>query len=177
LNLTAVIEGFYNNSVNRLNLKDSVKVFLRNASPPFDVADSSQSVLDSVTFSGSFIFNNVNSGSYYIELIHRNSIQTWSGLPQTVTSGVTFNYNFSDSLNKAFGDNMILKGNKYCIYSGDVNQDEIIDASDISLIENDVTINAEGYLPTDLNGDYFVDASDLSIADNNVTYSIQLIKP
>ena len=46
-----------------------------------------------------------------------------------------------------------------------MNQDGIVDASDISAIENAVGIS--GYVPTDLTGDDFVDASDISIVENN----------
>lgn len=177
LNLTAITEGFYNIQSNSLTIKDTFNVYLRNSVFPFDIADSSASTLDSITFSGTFIFNNLSSGSYYIELKHRNSIQTWSRLPQSVTSGVTFNYDFTNSIDKAFGNNLVFRGTKYCIFSGDVNQDEIVDASDISYIENDIATSAEGYLATDLNGDGFVDATDLSVADNNVANSIQLLAP
>ncbi len=54
---------------------------------------------------------------------------------------------------------------RFAIYSGDVNQDGIIDASDISAIEN--AVGTTGYVTTDLTGDDFVDASDISIVENN----------
>jgi len=158
-------------------MRDSIKVYLRNSFSPYSVFDSSKSVIDSLTFSGSFIFSNVTTGNYYIELSHRNSIETWSKLPKSVTSGGTFSYNFSDSVSKAYGDNMIFNINRYCLYSGDVNSDGIIDVSDLSSIDNDINNSNSGYIPTDLNGDYFVDASDGSIADNNVVNSIALIRP
>ena len=41
-------------------------------------------------------------------------------------------YDFSSAANKAFGDNMKLKGVKWTIYSGDVNRDEFIDGSDVT---------------------------------------------
>ncbi|MBK6538593.1 MAG: endonuclease [Ignavibacteria bacterium] len=177
LNLTAVIEGYYNPVSVSMNMRDSIKVYLRNSFSPYSVFDSSKSVIDSLTFSGSFIFSNVTTGNYYIELSHRNSIETWSKLPKSVTSGGTFSYNFSDSVSKAYGDNMIFNINRYCLYSGDVNSDGIIDVSDLSSIDNDINNSNSGYIPTDLNGDYFVDASDGSIADNNVVNSIALIRP
>jgi len=177
LNLTAIVEGFYNSFINKLSLKDTVRVFLRNSIAPYEIVDSSKSVLDSITFSGVYVFNNISAGNYYIELKHRNSIETWSKLPQSVTPGVTFNYNFTDSLGKAYGDNMILHGTKYCIYSGEINDDGTIDAADLSFIDNDVSNGTEGYISTDLNGDFFVDASDASIADNNASNSVFLLRP
>ena len=66
---------------------------------------------------------------------------------------------------------------KYCTYSGDTDQDGIIDASDISIIDNDVILSLSGYLDSDLNGDYITDAGDMSIADNNSLNNVIKIVP
>lgn len=178
LNISALPEGFYNETNNSLNMKDTIKVYLRSIVSPYILIDSSRSKIDSITFSSDFVFMNANSGSYYIVLNHRNSIETWSK-----SGGVTFvkgslmSYDFSSSVTQAFGSNLILKGGKYCIYSGDVNQDDIIDASDLSEIENNSGVTLKGYVNTDVNGDYITDAGDISIADNNVTQNIIRIIP
>ena len=70
---------------------------------------------------------------------HRNSIETWSAAAQTLT-GSSMNYDFTTVLNQAFGNN-----------TGDVNQDDFIDGTDKSMIDNDILIFATGYLATDLN--------------------------
>ena len=62
---------------------------------------------------------------------------------------------------------MVLRGTKYCIYSGDVNQDYLIDISDLSDVDNDVFNYVSGYVNTDLNGDYLVEGRDQNIIDNN----------
>jgi hypothetical protein len=87
------------------------------------------------------------------------------------------NYNFTTSQSQAFGNNLILKGSKYCIYSGDVNQDGIVDIGDISLIDNNVFSVTTGYNTSDLNGDNIVDISDLEIADNNAFNFVGRIIP
>ncbi|MGB4853540.1 MAG: hypothetical protein WBQ38_14585, partial [Ignavibacteria bacterium] len=94
---------------------------------------------------------------------------TWSK-----SGGESFNYtdtstyNFTSSASQAFGNNLKLKGSKYCVISGDVDGDGYIDASDASPIDNDSYISRTGrFLPTDLNGDNFVDADDMNIQDNN----------
>ena len=56
-------------------MRDSIKVYLRNSFSPYSVIDSSKSVLDSLTFSGSFIFSNVTTGNYYIELGTLNNFE------------------------------------------------------------------------------------------------------
>ncbi len=177
LNLTALIEGFYNTVTGKANIRDTVKVYLRNPVSPFAAADSAVAVLDSVTFSASFVFNNVSTGNYYIELKHRNCMETWSKLPQTITSGSTVNYNFTDSVSKAYGNNLALTGTKFCFFSGDVNQDGTIDVSDLSLIDNDSYNSPNGYLPTDVNGDYYIDASDISITENNAINTVLIQRP
>ena len=72
---------------------------------------------------------------------------------------------------------MILLYGKACVYSGDVNQDDIIDASDIGLIDNDAFNFVSGYIPTDLTGDGTADGSDASIADNNAWNFVSVIRP
>ena len=88
-----------------------------------------------------------------------------------------YGYNFTTSASQAYGDNQILKGTRFCIYSGDVNQDGIIDATDMQITDNDAFISTGGYVVTDVNGDYFVDGSDLLIIDNNAYRFITAITP
>lgn len=177
LNLGAIVEGFFNTGSSTLNIKDTLTVILRNATAPYNIADSTRSRIDSISFTGLFTFNNVDSGSYFIIVKHRNSIETWSKLPQLFIPGLTLNYDFTTSADKAFGDNMILKNGKYCIYSGDINHDGIVEAGDLSSINNDASNFVSGYVVTDLSGDNFVDASDASIADNNASNFISKIVP
>ncbi|MBK9225963.1 MAG: hypothetical protein IPL67_02605 [Ignavibacteria bacterium] len=177
VNITVILQGFYNLSTLKLNMKDTVTVYLRNSTSPFSKVDSAKAVIDSVTFTGAFIFNNASSGMYYIEVKHRNSIETWSNSGQVVTEGGETNYNFTSAASQAFGSNMILKGIKYCIYSGDINQDGIIDGSDLSLIDNAANDFLSGYVREDCNGDRFVDGSDASIADNNAYNFVSRVRP
>ena len=81
------------------------------------------------------------------------------------------NYNFTTAITQAFGSNLLLKGTKWCIISGDVNQDGSIDALDRSACWNDRNLN--GYYATDLNGDGVVDALDRSTAWNNRNLAVQ----
>jgi len=177
LNLGAIIEGFYETGASKLNIKDSLSVYIRSSFSPYSSIDLSKSTIDSITFTGLFNFYNIDSGTYYIAVTHRNSVETWSKLPQSFTSGAKINYNFTTSVDKAFGDNLILKNGKYCIYSGDTNNDGIVDASDLSSIDNDAFNFITGYVVTDLSGDNFVDASDASIADNSAANFIVKVVP
>ncbi|MEO6695104.1 MAG: hypothetical protein ABIY50_12880, partial [Ignavibacteria bacterium] len=175
LNLSSLIQGFYNPSTNKM-ITDTAKVYLRNTSTPYTIVDSSKAILDSNGM-GSFTFSNaVNGTPYYLAMHHRNSIETWSASGKTFTSGL-LSYNFTLSSSQAFGNNLILKGSKYCIYSGDVNQDDIVDGSDLSVIDNGAFNLVSGYTSSDLNGDNFVDGTDLSIGDNNAYNIVLSIKP
>lgn len=65
----------------------------------------------------------------------------------------------------------------YAMYSGDVNQDKVIDGTDVGSIDNDAANFQFGYLATDLNGDSFVDGSDFLIADNNAAAYVSAVEP
>lgn len=177
INLTVVTEGLYNPSTLKLSLKDTISVFLNNANSPYAIVDSAKATLDSVSLTSNLTFKNAASGNYYIVVKHRNSIETWSSTVQSYATGSTLNYNFTASQNKAFGNNMILKGTKWAFYSGDTNQDGAIDLSDLSEIDNDSFNFLSGYVQGDLNGDYTVDLSDAEIADNNANQFISKIIP
>jgi endonuclease G len=121
----------------------------------------------SASGTGTFTFSNaINGSNYYIVVKHRNSIETWSASVQSFTSN-TLSYNFTTATTQAYGSNLILKGSKYCIYSGDVNQDGLVDSRDVGIVDNDNTNYITGYTNTDINGDYTVDSRDLGIVDNN----------
>jgi hypothetical protein len=72
---------------------------------------------------------------------------------------------------------MVKIGSKWCLYVGDVNQDGVVDQSDIILVENDNENFVSGYVATDVNGDGAVDNSDQIIVDNNNSNFVGKIVP
>jgi hypothetical protein len=175
LNLKALLQGFYNSNLNRLT-RDTVRVYLRYQEAPFTIADSSKAVLDT-TGNGIFNFNRIgNATPYYFAVMHRNSIETWSNSAREFTNNF-YNFDFTTFAASAYGNNQIQIGSKYCFYSGDVNQDGTIDATDASIIDNNAAIFLSGYFNSDLTGDNFTDATDLNIADNNSANFISKITP
>lgn len=175
LELKALIEGFYDN-VSNVMLPDTLRVYLRNSSSPYTIADSAVSLSDNTGMTTFNFFNAQNSVAYYLVLNHRNSIETWSSSTLQFTAS-WMSYDMTTASSQAYGNNLKLKGIKFCVYSGDVNKDGIVDASDGSLIDNDVYVFLSGRNKTDLNGDEIIDGSDLSIADNNALNFIGLIRP
>ncbi|MBK9402908.1 MAG: FG-GAP repeat protein [Ignavibacteria bacterium] len=179
IKLKVLIEGMYYPVFNQMTRSDTVKIYLRNSVSPYALIDSAKGIIDSISLSNTFTFNNTANGTYYLVVKHFNSIETWSKAGgETLTSnGSIYNYDFSTAFSQAYGNNLKKKGTKYCMFSGDVNQDGIIDAADMQLVDNDAFESLGGYVASDVNGDYFVDASDLFIIDNNAYISIIVVTP
>jgi hypothetical protein len=176
--ITMIPQGFLNVGPNNMNMRDTVRVYLRNTTSPYAIVDQAWAIIDSLTYTGSFLFASAPSGTYYLQVKHRNSIETWSKAGGEVyTAGSPFSYNFTTANSQSYGSNQILKGSKYCLYSGDVNQDGAVDATDVSSIDNAAFNFSLGYLPTDIDGDGNVDATDLSIADNNAFNFVSKVVP
>ena len=176
VNLKVAPEGFYNGTT--LNMKDTVTVYLRNTVSPFAKVDSSKVILDNLTLTAPAVFMNAASGTYYFQIEHRNSIETWSKSGgQSFTRGVFMSYDFTTAQSQTYGSNSVLNYTKWLMFSGDVNRDGVIDASDMSEVDNNATNSVFGYYSTDLNGDDATDASDLSIVDNNVFNSVTKVTP
>jgi hypothetical protein len=123
------------------------------------------------------IFTKAFSGSYYIVIKHRNHLETWSGLPQTITAGSPLSYDFTTAQTQAYGSNMIFSNGAWCIYGGDINQDGFIDLLDMIPIDNDAYNYVSGYVVTDVNGDMFVDLLDMIYVDNNSYNYVGVIRP
>jgi hypothetical protein len=178
LSLTLAIEGYLDTIVFRHRLRDTSRVFIRNNFPPYSIVDTSKAVLDSVSLTATFELLNIYTGNYYISVEGRNIIETWSRAGgEILNAGMSNSYDFTSSVLRAYGSNLTLKGSKYCIYSGDVNGDDAVDASDLSSADNDAFIFISGYVNTDVNGDYLVDASDIQLIDNNAYLVITSLTP
>lgn len=173
VNLNVGIEGFWNGTT---QVPDTVTAILRSSVSPFDSTDAASTVLTPNSSYGTFQFYAAPSGSYYIVVKHRNSIETWSASPVSMTSGGNYNYDFTLSSSMAFGNNTILKLGRYCLYSGDVDQNGIVDLSDLIYVYNDAAAGVTGYVSTDVNGDNITDLSDINITFNNVNnFAIKVI--
>lgn len=177
LYLSYAIEGFYDEVNGVHNILDVVYVYLADPNPPHNYVDTAVMYLDHQLFLNEAAFYNAPAGSYYVVVKHRNALQTWSAAPVSIDDNPGF-YDFTAASTNAFGDNMTLKGARWCLFSGDVNQDETIDGTDLQEIDNDAYNFIFGQLlNTDLNGDDFVDGGDYLLADNNAANFISLIRP
>lgn len=176
--LTSLIQGFYNNMTD-IMISDTMRASLRSGTPPFNMLDSSVSVLD-YQGKGNFKFPNIGLGvPFYIVMNHRNSIETWSaGSNQFITDSLY--YDFTASANQAYGANQILVdsgGSSFAIYNGNADQNDAINLNDIVLVYNDVSGFVTGYTSTDMTGDDNVNLADITVTYNNSNKFIQKIRP
>jgi len=186
VNLKLFIEGYYagsnlmrpvmNNQDNISPLTDveNITVELRDVNLPHGILHTTTALLKT-DGTAQCTFGSAPTGSFYIAVKTRNAIQTWSAVPITVgASPVT--YNFTSAASKAFGNNMVQVGaGVYAFYSGDINQDEVIDNTDSPTLLDDIDNSEFGVRITDLNGDGTVDNTDAPFFFDNVANSIYSI--
>jgi len=117
----------------------------------------------------------VNGIPYYIVVKSLNTVETWSATSHSFTSGA-LSYDFTTGVSKAYTDGsnppLALHSSKYCIYSGDVNQDGYVTGDDYTGVDNDNT-NFGYHVVNDVNGDGYVTGDDYTFIDNNNASFIQ----
>ncbi|HMQ69432.1 MAG TPA: YCF48-related protein [Ignavibacteria bacterium] len=170
--LNVGIQGFWNGTT---QVSDTISVTLRNQNSPFNVVDQSNTVIYNQG-SGTVSFSTASAGTYYIQINHRNSLETWSSVPMTMGSNLN-QYDFTTSSSQAYGNNTVLTSGRYCDYSGDVNQEGNIDLGDVVVVNNSSSVFETGYVTPDVNGDELVDLSDLIITLNNASIFVVKITP
>lgn len=155
---TALIEGLYNGSS---MTPDSVTIELRNSSYPYSMVDQDKIFLNSLGQGNGKFYDAVNGTPYYLVLKHRNAIETWSATTQSFTNSL-LTYDFTTASSKAFGNNLKQVGSKWCIYSGDVNQDGNVNTLDLNIVYDSNVNGVTGYTATDLTGDLITEIGDLT---------------
>jgi hypothetical protein len=171
--LKLLIEGLYDG--NKM-VSDTVKIELRKHTAPYDVLDSVFTVVDS-TGNSVAEFNSITlTDSFYIAVKHRNSIETWSNFPLIFNDG-TIQYDFTIDSTMAYGNNLVKKSGRWCIYSGDVNQDGVINSNDLMLVYYDNVSGSIGYINTDINGDGYCEVSDVVYVFTRVGFVINKKTP
>ncbi|MEP7145926.1 MAG: hypothetical protein ABI792_02830 [bacterium] len=176
--IKVIPEGFYNTLTQKLNMRDTLKVYLRSSTFPYAIIDSASGTLDSISFSASIQFRaDLNSGSYYLVVRHRNSIETWSSNLVDYTFGSAVFYDFTTTPESAYGNNLKSIDGKWAIFSGDVNQDGFINLSDLIRVYNASVNFLTGYIPEDIDGNSIVNLSDILITYNNAQSFVRLMRP
>ncbi len=188
LNLTVFLEGLYdgngmmhpavdqNGAHWGVTIADKIIVELHDAVNYSNIIYYDANVFLNTNGSASVTIPEIYTGNYYITIKNRNSIETMSAFFVSFsTPSIVFSF---DSPSKAYGSNLqeMIDG-RWVIFGGDLNQDGIVDAGDISLLDNLVPLALSGYLPEDANGDGLVDSSDLSLVGNNAVSAVMAKTP
>jgi len=187
LNLTLFLEGLFNGtSMNKAQnstgsqypgtVADQITVELHNSTSPYALAGGPYTLNVNTDGTASVTIPAALSSSYYVVVKHRNSIETWSGVPLSFT-GSTITHNYTIAASQAYGNNLKLVSGKFVIYAGDVNQDGIVDSGDMIPVDNGSAIFATGYIPTDINGDGLIDSGDMILLGNNAALFIGRVTP
>ena len=150
-----------------------VSICLRNGTFPYSIVDCAyMKVRQWIVFNQASVVTlnlgpKIISANYYLETATKHSVRTQSATAVSFL-GMTGVYDFTSAQTQSFGNNSVFIGGGWAFYNGDVNQDDFVDATDGSLVDNDSYNFVTGcYLATDVTDDGFVDASDGSIVDNN----------
>ncbi|MBX7041971.1 MAG: choice-of-anchor J domain-containing protein [Ignavibacteria bacterium] len=170
LTVLALLEGYMTRS-------DTVTFSLHDFENPQRVIESHKAVVSPgsvATFALSFA---EEEAGYFIRVMHRNSIETWSKDSALYFRDGELIYDFSRDSTMAYGNNLAVFNGRAYIFSGDVNNDGLIDITDGSAVSNDAHEYVMGFVPTDLNGDRIVDSSDMIIADRNSERYVVTRKP
>jgi hypothetical protein len=179
LNLTALVEAMYVSGGTAMTMTPSVTVELHDGTSLATVESKTATL--STAGVGTFTFTTATNGTpYYIVIKSLNTVETWSA--NTVTfSGGALSYDFTTGTDKAYTDgsnpSLAHHGSKYCIYSGDVNQDGYVTGDDYTGVDNDNS-NYDYHLVNDVNGDGYVTGDDYTFIDNNnVAYVQRQVPP
>lgn len=152
---------------------DWVLVELRNSSNPVEVVGRRAAVLRN---DGTLLepdgsvgvrFNNMQEGSYYIAVFHRNHLAVMSALPVYLNSN-SQSYDFTNAMNKAYGINPMadLGNGIFTLYSGDGNSNGGVNILDKNGVWQQQNGNV-GYL----NGDFNLNGG-VNVIDMNDFWSI-----
>jgi hypothetical protein len=124
LKLTSLIEGFYNEQSNVL-IPDTITVGLRSTVSPYDLIETQKNISNSAGISSLNFYNVYYYTDYYLQIRHRNSLETWAAQ----VCHLLRLFEFWLVHNHRHMNNMKQKGSRWT-YIG-VHQDGIIDAGDI----------------------------------------------
>ncbi|MEZ4692258.1 MAG: hypothetical protein R3A12_19705 [Ignavibacteria bacterium] len=84
-------QGMFVNSGSYWSMADTIRIQFRQNVSPYAIVDSAKSVIGNSSYvMYDVLFNNAVSGTYYIVIKHRNSIETWSNSAENYDRGSSF---------------------------------------------------------------------------------------
>ncbi len=155
---------------------DQIRIELHNSGSYTSIAYTLKNINLSTSGYCSGTIPGIISGSYYVTIRHRNSIETTTASPVSFVGGsISYSFNLPT---QAYGSNMKqMTDGHWVIYCGDVDQDGGVGTLDMGMVDNKSAIFASGYLPEDVNGDGGVGTLDMGLIDNNSADFVSAITP
>lgn len=182
-NIKVFIEGYYQSAslqtspLNSLTLCDTIFIKLASSVSPYSILYSTTTFISTTGNIVASFPSVILSGSFYLVIDHRNSLETWSTLPISINQN-PMTYDFTNTSNKAFGNNQKSNGDgTFSILSGDVNKDGQINFADYQLLESELNSFVNLYNVYDLTGDNCVESADFSLIENNINGAFIVRKP
>lgn len=172
-------QGFYRSLPFPQTVPDTVRIYLHRTDFANVIVDSATSFLNIGAVATS-PFLKALTGNYYIEVRHRNSIQTWSKAGgEAYNRGSSLIFNFVSPVNQAYNNNqfMVDPAPYFGMFGGDIEQNGFVDLNDVTLVYNDATSFVTGYVVTDVTGDNITDLNDIVLTYNNSTNFVTVQKP
>jgi hypothetical protein len=170
LNVSAYLEAIH-------PAGDTLTISIRDSESPYNLLETRKIKSDAYGTANCLLTIPDDMYSYYIVVNHRNSIETWSRDGGEIFNTYSLEYDFTLDSCMAYGCNMLMTNGKAYIYSGDVDQDNIVDGYDLLVLFNAVSTFRTGYIPEDLNNDNVVNLDDLLYSFNNSSKFILLRAP
>jgi len=173
-------QGFYRGTPSIFSgVGDTVTIYMHRADLPNVKVDSTTVIIDAFTTANP-TFTKALSGTYYFEVKHRNSIETWSKAGGEVYNrGAGVNFDFLQ-VNTAFNNNQYqinVPNNLWGMFGGDIDKNGFVDLSDITLVYNDASAFVTGYVKTDVTGDNITDLNDIILTYNNSSSFVIVQRP
>jgi len=179
---SSMVPLLYNLSrTNDSNATDTILLSLWNPNNLTAPVFSGVSILNKFGYAYLRVPDSIRNQSYYVSINHRNSFEVWSSVSLMWSDSLV--YDFTASASSAYSNGLHspmkqLPDGRFGLYSGDVNQDGIIDAEDLDLVWL-ATFGSPGsdYWLADLNADEIPDAEDLDLLWLNSFGSLAVSRP
>jgi photosystem II stability/assembly factor-like uncharacterized protein len=173
LNLKSLLEAMYVSGGGVMTMTPDVTIELHDAST-LAVVESKTATI-STSGVGTFTFTSAANGTpYFIVIKSPNTVETWSAGTVSFNNNL-LTYDFTTGTDKAYTDgsnpSLVEHSPKYCIYSGDVNQDGFVTNDDFTGVDNDASVG-DWHVENDVNGDGFVTNDDFTFIDNNASVGL-----
>lgn len=190
ISVKCLMEGYYSGSglmapvlnmqgvSTSLTVADSVTVRLHQAVSPYNEIFMAKVATELAGNASLVIPANLANGNFFISVSHRNSIGVWSSTPVQITNNLLYDFTLSPS--NSFGNNVQLVDPllmRYGLFSGDINQDGIVDGLDYNDWESDANNFGAGFISTDLNGDGVADGLDYNLFEVNNNNFAGVVQP